>query len=55
MISNYFDFYFFGLRIMIMIMNLEQKKIKTKLVWNHFDLKFILNYNTYLVKIFHRM
>ena len=34
--------------IRIMVINLEQRKIKIKLVWNHFDLKFILNYNTCL-------
>ena len=28
-----------------MVINLEQKKVKTKLVRNHFDLRFILNYN----------
>ena len=32
-----------------MVMNLEEKKIKTKLVWNQFDLRFILNYNTYFL------
>ena len=28
-----------------MVMNLEQKNFKTKLVWYHFDLVFILDYN----------
>ena len=32
-----------------MIIYLEQKKMKTELVWNHFYLRFILNYNTYIV------
>ena len=31
-----------------MIIDLQQKKIKTKIVWNHFDLRFILNYNIYV-------
>ena len=33
---------------MVIIIKLEQKKIQIKLVWNHFDLKFILNYNSYI-------
>lgn len=28
-----------------MVINLGQRKIKIKLVWNHFNPKFILNYN----------
>ena len=33
---------------MITEINLEQKENQNKLVWNQFNLKFILNYNTYL-------
>ncbi len=35
-----------------MLINLEQRKIKIKLVWNHFNLKFILNYSMYFRKRF---
>lgn len=31
-----------------MIMTTKQRKMQIKLVWNHFVLKFILTYNTYL-------
>ena len=35
-----------------MVINLEQKKIKTKLVENHFDLRLVLNYNIDMQKKF---
>ena len=46
MISNYFDLFFLCSRFITTI-NQETKKNQIKLVWNHFDLKFILNYTIY--------
>ena len=43
MISNKFDLIF----SMIMVINLEHKVNRIKLVYNHFDLKIILNYIIY--------
>jgi len=45
MISNQFDLYY--LCFIVIIIKLKQRKIQTKLVWNHSDLKFILTYNMY--------
>ena len=36
-----------------MVINLEKKKIKTKLASDHFDLRFILNLSTNNVDTFH--
>ena len=37
-----------------MLKNLEQRQTKIKLVWNHFDPKFIVNNNIYSIS-FYRM
>ena len=43
MVSAKFDFPFF---VSIYMTNIKKKMFQIKLRWYHFDLKFILNYNS---------